>query len=259
MLEDGFHNGLKPDKVTYNILMSEHCKQANIRQALVLFNKMLKSGIQIDIHSYTTLIAVFCRESRMKESEMFFEEAVRIGLIPTNKTYTSMICGYCREGNLTLALKFFHRMSDHGCVPDSITYGAIISGLCKQSKLDEARGLYDSMIEKGLTPCEVTRVTLAYEYCKVDDCLSAMVILERLEKKLWIRTANTLVRKLCSEKKVGMAALFFNKLLDMDVNVNRVILAAFMTACYESNNYALVSDLSARIHKENRLEIKSTK
>ncbi|CAK8566733.1 unnamed protein product [Lathyrus sativus] len=239
--------------------MSEHCKQANIKEALVLFNKMIKSGVQPDIHSYTTLIAVFCRENRMKESEMCFEEAVRIGVIPTNKTYTSMICGYFREGNLTLAMKLFRRMSDHGCVPDSITYGAIISGLCKQSKLDEARGLYDSMIKKGLTPCEVTRVTLAYEYCNVDDCLSAMVILERLEKKHWIQTTNTLVRKLCSVKKVGMVALFFNKLLDMDVHVNRVSLVAFMTVCYESNNYALVSDLSARIHKEKCLEIKATK
>ncbi|KAJ1443683.1 Tetratricopeptide-like helical domain superfamily [Sesbania bispinosa] len=195
----------------------------------------------------------------MKESEMFSEEAVKLGLIPTNKTYTSMICGYCREGNLTLALKFFHRMSDHGCAPYSITYGALISGLCKQSKLDEARQLYDSMIEKGLTPCEVTRVTLAYEYCKADYSGFALAILERLEKKLWIRTANTLVRKLCDDRKVDMAALFFHKLLDMDLHVNRVTLAAFMTACYESNKYDLVSDLSARIYKENHLAMKTTK
>lgn len=186
---------------------------------------------------------------------------MRFGLVPTNKTYTSMICGYCREGNLSLALKFFHRMSDHGCAPDSITYGALISGLCKQSKLDEAGRLHDAMIEKGLTPCEVTQVTLAYEYCKIDDGCPAMVVLERLEKKLWVWTVNinTLVRKLCSERKVGMAALFFHKLLDKDPNVNRVTIAAFMTACYESNKYDLVSDLSARIYKENHLAIKVSK
>ncbi|QHO09057.1 Pentatricopeptide repeat-containing protein [Arachis hypogaea] len=235
ILRSGFHNGLEADKVTYTILISEHCNQAEIKQALVLFNKMVKIGIQPDIHSYTTLIAVLCREKRMRESEMFFEEALKVGLIPTKKTYTSMICGYCREGNLNLAMRFFHRMSDSGCVPDSITYGAIISGLCKQSRLDEARGLYDSMLEKGLVPCEVTRVSLAYEYCKIDDGFSAMAVLEKLEKKLWIRTANTLVRKLCSEKKVGLAALLFHKLLDIDLQVNRVTLAAFMTACYESN------------------------
>nr|XP_025696547.1 pentatricopeptide repeat-containing protein At4g19890 isoform X1 [Arachis hypogaea]XP_025696549.1 pentatricopeptide repeat-containing protein At4g19890 isoform X1 [Arachis hypogaea] len=222
ILRSGFHNGLEADKVTYTILISEHCNQAEIKQALVLFNKMVKIGIQPDIHSYTTLIAVLCREKRMRESEMFFEEALKVGLIPTKKTYTSMICGYCREGNLNLAMRFFHRMSDSGCVPDSITYGAIVSGLCKQSRLDEAHGLYDSMLEKGLVPCEVTRVSLAYEYCKIDDGFSAMAVLEKLEKKLWIRTANTLVRKLCSEKKVGLAALLFHKLLDIDLQVNRM-------------------------------------
>lgn len=46
-----------------------------------------------------------------------------------------------------------------------------------------------------------------------------------------------------------MAVLFFHKLLDKDQNVDRVTLTAFTTACYESNKYALVSDLSERISK----------
>ncbi|KAM2677952.1 hypothetical protein EV1_004432 [Malus domestica] len=50
-------------------------------------------------------------------------------------------------------------------------------------------------------------------------------MLERLEKKLWIHTVNTLVRKLSSDKKVGIAALFFHKLVDNDQNVDRVTLA----------------------------------
>ncbi|KAJ6339363.1 hypothetical protein OIU77_007350 [Salix suchowensis] len=105
------------------------------------------------------------------------------------------------------------------------------------------------MVDKGLSPREVTRLTLAYEYCKQDDSATAMIILERLDKRLWIRTVNTLIRKLCSEKKVGMAVLFFHKLLDKEQNVDRVTLTAFTTACYESNKYAFVSDLSERISK----------
>lgn len=142
-------------------------------------------------------------------------------------------------------------MSDYGCLPDSITYCALISGLCKESRLKEARRLYDSMLDKGLTPCEVTRLTLAYEYCKKNESANALLILERLENKLWIRTVNTLVRKLCSEKKVGMAALFFHKLTDKETGVDCVTLAAFMTACYESNKYALLSDLTKRIREGN--------
>lgn len=183
----------------------------------------------------------------MKESEIFFQEAITAGLFPTKETYTSMICGYLRDGNISLAVKYFQRMNQIGCAPDNITYGALISGLCKQSKLDEACQFYESMIDKGISPCEVTRVTLAYEYCKQGDSATVMIILESLDKKLWIRTVNTLIRKLCSEKRVGMAALFFHKLLDKDQNVDRVSLAALKNACYESNKYALFSDLSQRI------------
>lgn len=44
-----------------------------------------------------------------------------------------------------------------------------------------------------------------------------------------------------------MAVLFLHKLIDKDPNVDHITLAAFMTACYESNQYSLVSDMSERI------------
>ncbi|KAF4373548.1 hypothetical protein F8388_025242 [Cannabis sativa] len=266
LLSKMIEQGLVPNTNTYTTLVDGHCKDGNFDRAYQIpeayrlikeasfegihSDRMVKTGLNPDMYLYTTLIAFFCREKRMKESEMLFRDAIRVGLIPSKETYTSMICGYCRIGNITLATHYFQLMTDHNCAPDSFTFGALISGLCKEEKLDEARKLYDAAtIEKGLSPCEVTRVTLAYEYCKREKFSSAMAILERLEKRLWIRTVNTLVRKLCSDKKVGMAALFFHKLVDKDRNVDRVTMAAFMAACYESNKYALVSELSERIGK----------
>ncbi|KAL9818153.1 Pentatricopeptide repeat-containing protein [Arabidopsis thaliana] len=195
------------------------------------------------------LIAAFCRQKKMKESERLFQLVVSLGLIPTKETYTSMISCYCKEGDIDLALKYFHNMKRHGCVPDSFTYGSLISGLCKKSMVDEACKLYEAMIDRGLSPPEVTRVTLAYEYCKRNDSANAMILLEPLDKKLWIRTVRTLVRKLCSEKKVGVAALFFQKLLEKDSSADRVTLAAFTTACSESGKNNLVTDLTERISR----------
>ncbi|KAL0534591.1 hypothetical protein IC582_028882 [Cucumis melo] len=241
------NEGFFPNICTYNAIVDGLCKRGRAEEAFELLSKGFQNQIEADGVTYTILISE--QQRMMKDSEKLFDEVVKLGLAPTKETYTSMICGYCREKNISLAVKFFQKMSDQGCVPDSISYGALISGLCKESRLDEARQLYDTMIDKGLSPCEVTRVSLAYEYCKTEDCASAMVILERLNKKLWIRSVHTLIRKLCCEKKVALAALFFHKLLDKEVNVDRVTLAAFITACTESNKYALVSDLSERISK----------
>lgn len=70
------------------------------------------------------------------------------------------------------------------------------------------------MIEKGFFFCEVIRIILSYEYCKNEDFRSVMNVLERLEKKFWVRIVIILVRKFCNDGKVDMAVLFFYKLLD---------------------------------------------
>lgn len=91
--------------------------------------------------------------------------------------------------------------------------------------------LYEIKIDKGLSLCEATRLPLVYEYCKIYNSDTAIIILERLDKKLWIRSVNTLVRKLCSERKVGIEALFFHRLLNKDSNGDCATFAAFMSAC----------------------------
>ncbi|KAL0670931.1 hypothetical protein Bca4012_033635 [Brassica carinata] len=135
-----------------------------------------------------------------------------------------MISGFCKEGDIDLA-----------------------SRLWKKSMVDEACKLYKAMIDYGLSPSEVTRVTLAYGYCTRNDLANAMMLLKPLDKRLWIRTFRTLLRKLCSEKKVGVAALFYQKLLEKDGSPDRVTLAAFTMVRSESggkNN--LVTDLRER-------------
>ncbi|KAL5698182.1 hypothetical protein ACHQM5_029254 [Ranunculus cassubicifolius] len=247
LLQTGFEQGLSADRFTYTILISECCRRCDTRQAIVVFSKMLKIGCHPDMHTYTTIIASFCKQGKMEDSEKLFKDAVNLGLVPTKQTYTSIISGYCRDNNADAALQLFEKMSEHGCLADAVTYGAVISGLCKESKLKKARELYDSMIDKGCSPCEVTRLTLAYGYCKKDDSTTAMAILSRLEKKHWVRTGNTLIRKLSSEGKVDVTAQFFHKLLDKDPNADRVTFLAFTTACYDNNKYSVAADLSERI------------
>ncbi|MCD7456730.1 hypothetical protein HAX54_032920 [Datura stramonium] len=230
----------------YTALIDGYCKVGNFDVAYKFLRVMDEKGLAPGIFTYNAVIDGLCKKGRVQEAYKMLKK----GLKPTKETCTSMICGYCRDKNVAMAKKYFQRMGEYGCVPDSLTYGALISGLCKESKLDEARELYNSMRDKGIPPCEVTRLTVAYEYCKNNEPTIAMDLLDSLDKKLWIRTVSTLVRKLCSEKNVDIAALFFHKLLDRQQSVDRVTLAAFMSACYESNNYDLVSSMNERLTKD---------
>ncbi|KAH7656198.1 Pentatricopeptide repeat-containing protein [Dioscorea alata] len=161
-----------------------------------------------------------------------------------------MISGYCKDGQVSAGMKFFEKMIKNGCIADSVTYGALISGLCKESRLEEARVLYDAMLDKSLVPCDVTRATLAYEYCKKDQPDNALSIMDRLDKKHWIRTANTLVRKLCSEAEVETSSIFLDRILNKDYELDHITYIAFLSACYSRNKYSMASEFSQRISKK---------
>ncbi|PKA49540.1 Pentatricopeptide repeat-containing protein [Apostasia shenzhenica] len=250
LLQEGVEQGLKLDRVTYTILIGEHCRRGRISQALELFDGVVGDGCNADIQTYTTLITACCRQRKMVESEKLLNDCIKLGLKLTKQTFTSMICGYCRDGKANSALRVFEKMIREGCVPDSVTYGAIISGLCKEARLEEARALYESMLDKGLVPCEVTRIALAYEFCKREKIGVAVLMLERLEENHWTQAAKILVRKLSSVGNMDAAATFLNKLLDVGYNVDGITYTAFFSGCYENGRYSLASSLSERISKE---------
>jgi len=143
----------------------------------------------------------------------------------------------------------FERMVQHGCLPDSITYGALISGLCKESRLEEARALYESMLDKHLVPCDVTRVTLAFEYCKKQKISIAVSMLDRLDKRQQAHTADALVTKLSAADNLDAASLFLKNVLDKHYTVDHVTYTSFINSCYNSNRYALASEISEKISK----------
>ncbi|KAL0363736.1 UNVERIFIED_CONTAM: Pentatricopeptide repeat-containing protein [Sesamum calycinum] len=253
-------SGLKPNVYTHTVLIDGLCKKGWTEKAFRLFLKLVRSdNYKPNVHTYTAMISGYCKEEKLNRAEMLLVKMQEQGIAPNWNTFTTLIDGHAKVGDFDRAYELMDVMAEDGLTPNICTYNAVIDALCKKgrvkeayrvSMLDEARALFEEMIGKGISPCEVTRMTIAYEFCKKDESCTAMALLDRLEKKLWVRTISTLVRKLCSEQKVDMAAQFFDKLFDVNHTVDRVTLAAFMTACYDSNNYALVSDISERITKQ---------
>ncbi|KAG2563270.1 hypothetical protein PVAP13_8KG312706 [Panicum virgatum] len=259
--------GLAPNTNTYTTLINGHCKDGSFDRAFELMNKMKLEGFLPNIYTYNAIIGGFCRKGQIQEAykvtytilitehckqghimyalELFSRMAENV---PTT-TYTSMIAGYCKVGKSTSALKVFERMVQHGCLPDSITYGALISGLCKESRLEEARALYESMLDKHLAPCDVTCITLAFEYCRREKTSIAVSFLDRLDKQKQAHTVDALVRKLSAVGNLDAARLFLKNVLDKHYTVDHVTYTSFINSCYNSNRYALASEISEKISK----------
>ncbi|KAF7130787.1 hypothetical protein RHSIM_Rhsim10G0201800 [Rhododendron simsii] len=139
--EDGF----KPDCYVYNIVMKGYCMLSQGSEVLWVYKKMKEEGVEPDMVTYNTLIFGLSKSGRAKEARKFLGVMAEMGLSPDEVTYTSLMNGMCREGNASGALELLEEMEAKGCSPNSCTYNTLLHGLCKAKLLGKAIELYGVM------------------------------------------------------------------------------------------------------------------
>ncbi|KAF6135680.1 hypothetical protein GIB67_028251 [Kingdonia uniflora] len=75
LLQMGFDNGLKPDRITYTIIITEYCKRTHTKCAMV-FWKMNDHGRVADAITYGALISCLCKESKFDESHLLYNAMI---------------------------------------------------------------------------------------------------------------------------------------------------------------------------------------
>lgn len=58
--------GLKPDKFTYNSMLTHFCKQGDIKKVADIVQTMISSGCEPDVSTYGTLIGGLCKAGRVE-------------------------------------------------------------------------------------------------------------------------------------------------------------------------------------------------
>lgn len=137
--------GFKPDCFVYNTIMKGYCMLSRGSEAIEVYNKMKEEGVEPDLVTYNTLIFGLSKAGRVKEAKKFLGIMAETGHFPDEVTYTSLMNGMCREGNALGALSLLEEMEFKGCSPNSCTYNTLLHGLCKSRLLQKALELYGVM------------------------------------------------------------------------------------------------------------------
>ncbi|KAL0351679.1 UNVERIFIED_CONTAM: Pentatricopeptide repeat-containing protein [Sesamum calycinum] len=171
--------GIKPDLVTYTIMIDNVCNSKNLREAMRLLGVLSEEGYKPDCYVYNTIMKGYCR---LREAKKFLGVMAEKGYIPDAVTYTSLMNGMCREGDALGALALLDEMEAKECSPNSCTYNTLLLGLCKARLLDKEL----SCIRKG-------RVAEAYEvfdYAVESKSLPDVAAYSTLESTLkWLQRA----------------------------------------------------------------------
>lgn len=245
-------DGCSPDVVTFTSVISGYCKLGKMKEALVLYDKMIDHGIRPNTITFNVIIDGFGKICNMGSVLNMYEKMLTLGCTPDVITFTSIIDGHCRAGELHQGLKIWDEMNRRNLYPNIYTFSVLISSLCRESRLNEARDLLRQLKKRGdIVPKAFIYNPVIDGFCKAGNIDEANVIVKEMEEKkcqLDKLTFTILIIGHCMKGRMIEAIILFDKMLkvgcapdSVTVNslVSRLLKAGMPKEAYEIRKAAL--------------------
>ncbi|KAL1322921.1 hypothetical protein HN51_067929 [Arachis hypogaea] len=204
-------NGIMPDRITYNSLLSVCVPGGAWEIARDLFAEMRNKGHEQDVYTYNTYLDVLCKGGQLDFARRIFADMSANNVFPNAVTYSILMDGYSKAGQSEEALALYDEMkrldipadkvsyntliavygrlglfedalfaSEEmeicGYKKDIVTYNALLGGYGKHGMYDEVKRIFTEMKRKHIYPNTLTYSTLINVYTKGGMYMEAMEV-----------------------------------------------------------------------------------
>ncbi|KAL8153752.1 hypothetical protein V2J09_011512 [Rumex salicifolius] len=175
--------GLKPDVVSYALLISAYGKARQEEEALAVFEEMLDAGVRPTHKVYNILLDAFAISGMVEQARTVFKSMRRDRCTPDLCSYTTMLSAYINASDMEGAEKFFKRLRQDSIRPNVVTYGTFIKGYAKVSDTQKMMEKYEEMQKCGIKPNQTVFTTIMDAYGKNQDFGSAVFWFKEMETR----------------------------------------------------------------------------
>ncbi|KAJ9540002.1 hypothetical protein OSB04_026508 [Centaurea solstitialis] len=176
-----FNSTPNPSVILWNSIIKAHMKSNQHQEAIVLYNKMLKTdsfAAQPDKYTFTFLLKACTQLLDIEQGLLLHKEIVNRGLESDVFIGTGLVDLYCKCGDLVRARQVFDKMPHR----DVVVWNAMVAGLSHSSDFAQAVEVIRSMqIRDGMEPNGVSLLNLFPAICKLSSvklckCVHGFVI-----------------------------------------------------------------------------------
>jgi len=141
---------VKPDMITYSMLIKAQCDALDMGKALQILEDMLQNQCDVDDVVFTHLIEGCCNVNNVALGEKLFKDMLAANIKPSLYTLTAMVKVYGKCGVSEKAWELVRSMEEKfGLRPTVVIYTCLISGLLRQKKHQDAYAAFCWMRRSG--------------------------------------------------------------------------------------------------------------
>ncbi|KAK9103745.1 hypothetical protein Sjap_020999 [Stephania japonica] len=178
---------IKPNVVTFGILIHHLCKMHRVDEALQVLERMTVVGdkegfsVEPDLITFNTIVFGLCKMGRQEEGLAMLERMKsQPGCAPNTVTYNSLIDGFSKAGELDKSIELFCKMKEEGVSPNEITLNILVDGMCKHGRISSALEFFNAMKKEGLKGNAITYTAFISAFCNVNNINKALELFNEM-------------------------------------------------------------------------------
>jgi len=141
---------VKPDMITYSMIIKAQCDAGDMGRALQVLEDMLQNSCDVDDVVFTHLIEGCCHVSNVALAEKLYRDMRLANINPSIYTLTAMVKVYGKCQQSDKAWELVRTMEEEfGLKPSVVIVTCLISGLLRQKKYQDAYDAYKWMFESN--------------------------------------------------------------------------------------------------------------
>lgn len=219
----GENSVVKPDMITYSILIKAHCDAGDMKEALRLLEAMLQEGNDVDDVVFTHLIDGCCQTQNFPLAEKLWNDMFHSGVKPSIFTIIAITRVWCRAGFCEKAWNLITTMEERfGKKPTLVLHTTLISGLFRQKNYQDAMTAYHRAVEQFAFDGQLVNIVLVglADSKKFDELMPiAREAAEKKPPKLRIETFGYTLNSLLNAKELDLARQYHEMLQANNVEV----------------------------------------
>ncbi|XP_027332689.1 pentatricopeptide repeat-containing protein At1g62670, mitochondrial-like [Abrus precatorius] len=141
-------NGVQPNSLAFNSLISVCLSSHDVVTALSLFEIMVSSeSYKPDFHTYNIFISAFSKSGNVDAMLAWYSAKKAAGLGPDLQMFESLISGCINSRKFDIADRIFEEMMISEIVPNASILACILKGICWQKSLDRAEEFFKFVMD----------------------------------------------------------------------------------------------------------------
>ncbi|KAJ0044038.1 hypothetical protein Pint_17867 [Pistacia integerrima] len=175
---------IRPDTTTHNIVIYCLVKLGQYDKAIGFFNSMRekRSECRPDIVTFTTIIHLYSASGQIENCKAVFSTILAEGLKPNIVSYNAVLGAYASHGMSEEALSVFNEINRNGFRPDIVSYTSLLNSYGRSQQPRKAREVFDLIKKNNLKPNLVSYSALIDAYGSCGLLAEAVEVFREMEQ-----------------------------------------------------------------------------